>query len=273
MGEIISRKEARKRGLKYYFTGEPCKHGHVAKRYIHKDGRSQCYECSRLRSKEWHREKSGSVTYKEMKRRYSREYYYRNKQDIRKKSNEKFLHYNPHTTATVIRAKHKKNGDTYYFTAIPCKYGHISKRRVDNRGCYECRKIKDSKRDKKKMCESTKKYYQKNHELCLVKAKIYRIKNRDERLRKQRAHHEENKERENERSRLWKMKNKESVRKYGRDYSRVQREGLSERYLRGHMTKLGFEYKEIPDWMIELKRKNLKLKRKIGGYHGKTEKP
>lgn len=39
--EIISRKEALNLGLKYYFTGKPCKHGHVSKR----DSRGSCYEC------------------------------------------------------------------------------------------------------------------------------------------------------------------------------------------------------------------------------------
>lgn len=42
--EIITRAEARAQGLAHYFTGKPCKHGHVEKRRT-KDG--QCLKCER----------------------------------------------------------------------------------------------------------------------------------------------------------------------------------------------------------------------------------
>lgn len=45
--DIISRKQAKEQHLTFYFTGQPCKHGHVSKRNT-KDG--SCYECCRLRS-------------------------------------------------------------------------------------------------------------------------------------------------------------------------------------------------------------------------------
>ena len=44
--EIISREEARAKGLKRYFTGEPCVHGHVCERYVSSDA---CVECERAR--------------------------------------------------------------------------------------------------------------------------------------------------------------------------------------------------------------------------------
>src|SRR5512139_117205 len=40
---IISRKDAQAQGLKRYFTGKPCKHGHTAERFV--IGR-KCVECS-----------------------------------------------------------------------------------------------------------------------------------------------------------------------------------------------------------------------------------
>jgi len=43
--KIVSRCEARAAGLKRYFTGKPCKHGHVAERWT---ARGVCYECLRL---------------------------------------------------------------------------------------------------------------------------------------------------------------------------------------------------------------------------------
>ncbi len=40
--EIISRAEAKAKGLKRYFTGKPCKHGHAAERYV---ASSECCVC------------------------------------------------------------------------------------------------------------------------------------------------------------------------------------------------------------------------------------
>lgn len=48
--EVIARKEAKERGLKRYFTGKPCKHGHVSERDV--SDRS-CVECKRERSSVW----------------------------------------------------------------------------------------------------------------------------------------------------------------------------------------------------------------------------
>lgn len=39
----------------------------------------------------------------------------------------------------------KEKGLTRYFTGRPCKYGHISERRVSSRLCIECARIKDKK--------------------------------------------------------------------------------------------------------------------------------
>ena len=42
--QIISRAEAKAKGLKRYFTGKPCKHGHVAERVV---VNATCVECER----------------------------------------------------------------------------------------------------------------------------------------------------------------------------------------------------------------------------------
>jgi hypothetical protein len=47
---IISRDEAKALGLKRYFTGEPCKHGHIAERYV---SSGDCLECGRARNVKW----------------------------------------------------------------------------------------------------------------------------------------------------------------------------------------------------------------------------
>ena len=42
--DIVTRKEAKERGLARYFTGKPCPHGHVAERWA---STSSCVECDR----------------------------------------------------------------------------------------------------------------------------------------------------------------------------------------------------------------------------------
>lgn len=48
--QIVSRKEAQAKGAKYYFTGKPCKNGHIAARRV---VNSSCYECHKLSSAKW----------------------------------------------------------------------------------------------------------------------------------------------------------------------------------------------------------------------------
>src|SRR5690554_4536530 len=48
--QIISRNEATTQGLKWYFTGKPCKHGHVAKRLV---SNRSCAECSLEKTRAW----------------------------------------------------------------------------------------------------------------------------------------------------------------------------------------------------------------------------
>ena len=46
--DIIGRDEAKALGLQRFFTGEPCKHGHVAERDVNS---RECMECSRERTR------------------------------------------------------------------------------------------------------------------------------------------------------------------------------------------------------------------------------
>lgn len=65
-----TRKEAKAQGAKFYFTGEPCSHGHIALRLV----KGTCIECRKL---EWARSNEARKEYfktsevvKEIKRRY-----------------------------------------------------------------------------------------------------------------------------------------------------------------------------------------------------------
>lgn len=48
--EVISRAEARARGLKHYFTGRICPHGHISKRYVVD---TKCFDCGNSQSSNW----------------------------------------------------------------------------------------------------------------------------------------------------------------------------------------------------------------------------
>ena len=50
--DIITRKQAQEQGLTHYFTGKPCKHGHVAARYVKTRA---CCECAVTSAREWER--------------------------------------------------------------------------------------------------------------------------------------------------------------------------------------------------------------------------
>ena len=49
----ISREEAARLGLKRYFTGTPCIHGHLCERYVSAKSRLGCVECQRLTSQKY----------------------------------------------------------------------------------------------------------------------------------------------------------------------------------------------------------------------------
>ena len=50
--EIISQSDAKNKKLKYYFTGDPCKRGHIDLRFT---ASMTCVSCGRIRSKEFYR--------------------------------------------------------------------------------------------------------------------------------------------------------------------------------------------------------------------------
>lgn len=63
----ITRKQAKAEGLKFYFTGVPCRNGHIAERKIKK---SECLECVRMynREKRYVRKERNPFTQSEIRR-------------------------------------------------------------------------------------------------------------------------------------------------------------------------------------------------------------
>lgn len=95
---IISRKEAIEKGLKTYFTGKPCKHGHMSERRVYN---RKCLECVKEYNKEYyHKNREYFKDYREKNEEYykgySKEHYHENKEyykEYREKNEEYYREY------------------------------------------------------------------------------------------------------------------------------------------------------------------------------------
>lgn len=100
--EITSKKEAKKQGLKYYFTGKPCKHGHSSERFV---GSGHCRACMVKKSRKYRDQNKEKIA--ERNRKYQeqnkeliaesrRKHYEKNKGEIAeyyKQNKEKIAEY------------------------------------------------------------------------------------------------------------------------------------------------------------------------------------
>ena len=92
--EIISRAQARKQGLPYYFSGIPCLNGHISKRVT---SDCHCYPCKMEKKQKWAKENP------EKKRFQKAQSYLRN----REKCLESFKRYRQNNLAS-FRARNNK---------------------------------------------------------------------------------------------------------------------------------------------------------------------
>jgi len=76
---IISRNDARQQNLKYYFTGKPCKHGHIAPRFT---SRAICSECNRLNAEKNRKENPEYITNLRSSARFKEHQRNRRKYDV-----------------------------------------------------------------------------------------------------------------------------------------------------------------------------------------------
>ena len=116
-----TRAEAKATGAKYYFTGEPCKHGHTAPRKT----KGACVECMKV---EWAK---GNETRAEYFREYNKsdagvtakqEYYKRNKEAVAARANAR-----PLEEKQEYKRRHKEKFPEYYTTL-----NNVRKRRHRN---------------------------------------------------------------------------------------------------------------------------------------------
>jgi 5-methylcytosine-specific restriction endonuclease McrA len=107
--EIISRKDAKARGLNLYFTGKPCVNGHIAKRYI---WGCNCLGCAQA---------------------------YMGKLKIQSAERRSMIPLSPRKQAMA-------EGRNRYFSDVPCPLNHNAERLTSNGSCVECHRINAARR-------------------------------------------------------------------------------------------------------------------------------
>ncbi len=166
---IISREDARAAGLKRFFTGEPCKHGHVGEGSV---ATGKCLECER---EHLHKDRADNP---EKWKAYARKAYLADLEANRKKSREKGRKRNAADPAMQERKLKRERalklcdearaaGLKRFFTGEPCAHEHVAERLVSSGECVECKRIYREKikaADPEKVREYFRKHYVDNLE-------------------------------------------------------------------------------------------------------------
>lgn len=72
--EKITYSQAKDAGLKRYFTGVPCNHGHTVERYV---STRACVRCAAKRAAKWQKDQGEGTPYREAARERSRAWHYK----------------------------------------------------------------------------------------------------------------------------------------------------------------------------------------------------
>jgi hypothetical protein len=109
---IVTLAQARRAGLRSYFSGLSCPYGHVCERST---SQAMCRECSRLRAKK-----------AALPERVTRT------EQLKRSTPELLLN------MVISRIEAKAIGQITYFTGRPCKNGHVTEKYVSSHRCVEC---------------------------------------------------------------------------------------------------------------------------------------
>ena len=106
--EIISLAEAKERGLKFYFTGNPCKSGNISARYV-SDSKCKCSECMAINKK---RNSTNYLKNRDVRLLKAAEYRSENRELIRERD-KLFYQKNLQSRRENNRIKYINNKDRY----------------------------------------------------------------------------------------------------------------------------------------------------------------
>ena len=155
--QIITRKEAKAAGLQRYFTGKPCKRGHVSERLT---AGGTCQEC--------------------LDRRY-----WGDRERPQKHSVPAHLQ-----QYLVTKNEARAAGLTTYFTGQPCPRGHIAARWTSSASCvicererkgpgFCCNKMAPVRATEEYRAEHQRKYRAANAEKIRARVRVYQIDNKE----------------------------------------------------------------------------------------------
>lgn len=164
--QVISRKDAISQGLKRYFTGEPCKHGHISERYV---CNNRCYSChqksSKTSTKKWFNSNKDHVLKK------NKEYYISNREKIRAQQKEYHKEYIEKNKSEILayQAEYRKNNKEK-LSEVGKSYYSLNKDNVNERNNKNYLKRRDV------VLENQRRYRQENKDKVLVKQRNRRAR-------------------------------------------------------------------------------------------------
>ncbi len=123
----------------------------------------------------------------------------------------------------------------YYYTGLPCKWGHIDKRQTTNATCCECLRAKKEyhkeyrKRNKKELAAKKHQYYLNNIDAIKLKNAAYQNSNRKEKRIRDKKYYYENRTGLLQKSKKYRMKNKDKLAKIAAVYYLENRDVILEK--------------------------------------------
>ena len=153
---VISRQEAIELGLKWYFTGVPCKYNHISKRQV----RGGCMECSVIRGAKHYEENKESRLQKDKERRLA------NHDEWKARKRELWANMSPERKREIADQKRAYKDS---ILADPVKL-------EAHRKWY--REYWHKNKHSPNMIASRKKYFEKNREIINEKRRLWKKENR-----------------------------------------------------------------------------------------------
>lgn len=137
--EVVSRAEARERGLRCFFTGVPCVNGHLVHRRV---SNGQCSACAGIAHKKCRLKDPTAFLRASRKWRLANPTYHKEYMAARPGRREKSpvsghdVAVGPTLPRTYSEARSAKSAR--YYTGEPCQHGHFSVRLLSNQSCLQC---------------------------------------------------------------------------------------------------------------------------------------
>lgn len=158
---IITKRDARAAGIRHYFTGQPCKRGHLRERFV---STGQCIDCCSLYGVAWRR-KNGVPA---------------------------------RINISDARTEAMAHGFERFFTGVACHRNHLSDRYTKTGKCVACnleRIARYQKGNRGSIRQKQREYHHANKQERQRKHKAWREANREKFDEYQRSYRETNRER------------------------------------------------------------------------------